>query len=317
VVRLFHFESEHPLFKTIFKILMAVFALMIVGSIAMAVTGLAALISPPETKLSKKSIMVLELSGIIMDGREFIDTLVKYRKDDNVKGILIPINSPGGVVGPSQEIYMEIRRTITEFKKPVYAYCSGLCASGAYYSAVGADKIYTTPGSIMGSIGVIMDLVNLEKLYSWAKVERYAITTGPYKDAGAEYKPLTKDQRALFQDMLNKVLGQFKKAVSEGRKMEMAKLDGFADGRVWTGEDGVANGFADAVGDFEDAKRALGEAVGLGKDPELFKPKKRKGVMAYFDDAPEGSTFKGAIEQVLHADLRGKPLFVLPGAIGL
>src|SRR5262249_45782785 len=155
-----------------------------------------------------------------------------------------------------------------------------LAASGAYYAAVGADKIFTTPGCTLGSIGVIMELVNLEKLYEWAKVQRYAITTGPYKDAGAEYKALTPDQRSLFQKLLNDVLAQFKKAVSEGRKMKMEELDKWADGRVFTGEDAVAKGFADQLGTFEDAKRALGELVGLGKEPEVFHPKKRKGLYA-------------------------------------
>ena len=157
---------------------------------------------------------------------------------------------------------------------------------GAYYAAVGADKIFTTPGCTMGSIGVIMELVNLEKLYDWAKVQRYALTTGPYKDAGAEYKPLTSDQRELFQALLMDVLSQFKKAVSEGRNMKMEELDKYADGRVFTGQDAVKKGFADQVGTFEDAKRALGELVGLGKDPEIFHPHKRKGLYAMFEDGP-------------------------------
>ncbi len=182
----------------------------------MTVGGIVSLFNPPEQHVSKNSILALDLSGIILDSRDFVETLTKYRKDDHIKGILITINSPGGVVGPSQEIFTEIRRTAKEFKKPVYAYCSALAASGAYYSAVGADKIYTTPGCTMGSIGVIMDLVNLEKLYAWAKIERYALTTGPYKDAGAEYKPLTPEQRVLFQDLLMDVLGQFEKSRFRG-----------------------------------------------------------------------------------------------------
>jgi protease IV len=201
-----------------------------------------------------------------------------------------------------------------------------LAASGAYYAAVGADKIFTTAGCTMGSIGVIMELVNLEKLYDWAKVQRYALTTGPYKDAGAEYKPLTTDQRNLFQQLLTQVLGQFKKAVSEGRKMKMEELDKYADGRVFTGEDAVAKGFADKVGDFEDVRRALGEAAGLGKDPEMFKPHKHKGIYALLDDGDTDSLFHGSInagpvnsilQQFVHPELRGEPLFILPGAVGL
>jgi protease-4 len=171
----------------------------------------------------------------------------------------------------------------------------------------------------MGSIGVIMDLVNLKKLYEWAKVERYSINTGAYKDAGAEYKPLTPEQHKYFQDLLFEVLGQFKKAVSEGRHMKMEELDKYADGRVFTGEGAVKLGFADKLGTWEDARRELGEAVGLGKDPEVFKPKKKKGIYAYLDDGSEGeseSQVGQLVKQVFHPELRSKPLFILPGAVG-
>jgi protease-4 len=312
--------------KKIFQFVMALFALAIVAVLVMAIGGVVALVAPPEQHLAKNSIVAIDLSGIIMDSHEFIETLTKYRKDDKVKGFLITINSPGGVVGPSQEMFEEIKRTSKEFKKPVYAYCSGLAASGAYYAAVGADRIFTTPGCMMGSIGVIMDLVNLSELYKWAKVQRYSINTGQYKDAGAEYKPLTPQQHELFQNLLFQVLGQFKRAVAEGRKMKMEFLDQYADGRVFTGEDAVAKGFADEIGTFEDAKRALGEKVGLGKDVEVFKAKKRKGIYAFLDDGGPDSLFDSilkrggvdaAMKQLLQPELRGQPLFILPGAAGL
>ena len=101
------------------------------------------------------------------------------------------------MVGPSQELWAELKRTREEFKKPVVAFCSAVAASGAYYAAVAADKIVTTPGCLIGSIGALMEFVNLAKLYDWAKIDRYAITTGTFKDAGAEYQPLTSEQRAL------------------------------------------------------------------------------------------------------------------------
>jgi len=303
--------------KKAFQIIVTLFGVIAIGLTVMAMLGILEIMNPPETKLSKNSIMAMDLSGIIMDSHEFIDTLSKYRKDDKVKGILITINSPGGVVGPSQEMFEEIKRTSKEFKKPVYVYCSAVAASGAYYAAVAADKIYTTPGCTMGSIGVIMDLLNLKKLYDWAKIERYSINTGQFKDAGAEYKPLTDNQRKLFQDLLFEVLGQFKRAVSEGRHMKMEELDKYADGRVFTGEGAVKLGFADKVGTWEDARQALGEAVGLGKDPEVFKPRKKKGIYAYLDDGTEDSQSQigQVVKQVLHPELRAKPLFILPGAV--
>lgn len=303
--------------KKAFQLIVTVFGVIAIGLTVMAMFGVISIMNPPEAKIAKNSILAMDLSGIIMDSHDFIETLSKYRKDDRIKGVLITVNSPGGVVGPSQEMYAEIKRTSKEFKKPVYIYCGAMAASGAYYASVAADKIFTTPGCTMGSIGVIMDLVNLKKLYDWAKIERYSINTGEYKDAGAEYKPLTGDQRKLFQDLLYEVLGQFKRAVAEGRHMKMDELDKYADGRVFTGEGAVKLGFADQVGTWEDARRALGEAVGLGKDPEVFRPRKRKGIYAYLDDGTDDSKSQigQLVKQVLHPELRAKPLFILPSAV--
>lgn len=304
--------------KKAFQIVVTVFGVIAIALTVMVMSGFLTIMYPPESKLTKNSILAMDLSGIILDSHEFIETLAKYRKDDRIKGVLITINSPGGVVGPSQEMFEEIKRTSQEFKKPVYVYCGTLAASGAYYAAVGADKIFVTPGCTMGSIGVIMDLVNLKKLYEWAHIERYSINTGAFKDAGAEYKPLTPEQHKYFQDLLFEVLGQFKKAVSEGRHMKMEELDKYADGRVFTGEGAVKLGLADKVGTWEDARRALGEAVGLGKDPEVFKPKKKKGIYAFLDDGADSeskSSVGQLVKQVLHPELRGQPLFILPGAV--
>jgi protease-4 len=252
-----------------------------------------------------------------MDGKDFLEMLRKYRKEDRIKGVLIRINSPGGVVGPSQEMFEEIKRTREEFKKPVIAFCSAVTASGAYYAAVGADKIFTTPGCMIGSIGALMEFVNLEKLYDWAKVQRYAITTGKFKDAGAEYKPLTQEQHELFHDLLMDVLSQFKGAIIEGRKMKPEFLDKYADGRVFTGRQAVKLGFADQEGTWDDARKALGELTGLGPNPEVFKAKKKRGFMEYFEDAQSESRLEKMAKSFFKAELNGQPMFVLPGAVGL
>lgn len=304
--------------KRVVQILFVTLVVLFFGSIFLGIGGLISIINPPDEKVDKPSILALDLEGVIMDGRDFLETLRKYRKDDRVKGILIRINSPGGVVGPSQEMYEEIRRTREEFKKPVIAFCGAVAASGAYYAAVGADKIYTTPGCMIGSIGALMEFVNLEKLYDWAKVQRYSITTGKYKDAGAEYKPLTADQRALFQDMLNDVLSQFKAAIIDGRKMKPEFLNQYADGRVFTGNQAVKLGFADTLGTWDDARKALGEMVGLGANPEIFKPKKRRGFMELFEDAQTSESKLNKIAQdIFKTELNARPLFILPGAVGL
>ena len=128
-----------------------------------------------------------------------------------------------------------------------------------------------------------MEFVNLAKLYDWAKIDRYAITTGEFKDAGADYQPLTSEQRALFQDLLNDVLTQFKAAIVEGRNMKPEVLDQYADGRVFTGSQAVKLGFADSVGTWDDARRTLGQMTGLGDNPEVFKVKKRNKLLEFFE----------------------------------
>jgi protease IV len=302
--------------KRVVQVLFVLILVIFVGSLLAGVGGMMALFSDEETspKVNKSSVLALDLDGVIIDGKDFLELLRKYRKDDRIKGVLIRINSPGGVVGPSQEIHDEIKRTREEFKKPVIAYCSAVAASGAYYAAVAADKIFTTPGCMMGSIGVLMEFINLEKLYDWAKIERYALTTGEYKNAGSEYKALTTSQRTLFQEMLDDVLSQFKGAIIDGRKMKPEFLDQYADGRIFTGRQGVKLGFADKIGSWDDARRELGEMTGLGKDVEIFKARKRKGFFDFLEEASSESRMAKTAEKLLHLQLNAKPLFLMPGA---
>lgn len=265
--------------------------------------------------MAPNTILRLELDGVIMDGKKFLKQLKKYREDKNVKAIVVEINSPGGVVGPSQEIYEEIKRTRTEFKKPVVAVSTGLMASGAYYSAIAADKIIVSPGVMMGSIGVIMEFINLEKLYDWAKVSRYTITTGRYKDSGAEYRAMRDDERALFQELVNDVYMQFKTAVAESRKLEMSVVDKFADGRVFTGTQGVKNGFADEVGTVDHAYDVAAELADIKKFEIFEVPKKRPSIWELLPhDEDEFAKFDHVIKGVLKTELANRPLYMLPGS---
>jgi protease-4 len=308
---------EEAAVKRVVQFLFVLILVIFVGMMATGLAGMMSMFSEDNESLAKNSILAIDLDNVIIDGKDFIELLRKYRKEDRIKGVLIRINSPGGVVGPSQEIYDEIKRTREEFKKPVFAYCSAVMASGAYYSAVAADKIFTTPGCMMGSIGVLMEFVNLSKLYDWAKIERYAIVTGKFKDAGAEYKALTPEQRALFQDMLDDVLKQFKSAVIAGRKMKPEFLDQYADGRIFTGAQAVKLGFADTVGTWEDARQALGELTGLGKNPDVFEAKKKKTFWQHLEGAASHANVTEKVsEAFLRTGLSSRPLFLMPGAVG-
>ena len=268
--------------------------------------------------MSKNSILHLKLEGVIIDGERFLKTLKKYREEKDIKAIVVEINSPGGVVGPSQEIFEELKRTRSEFHKPVVAVSQGMMASGAYYSAVAADKIIVAQGALVGSIGVLMEFANLEKLYDWAKISRYTITTGKYKDSGAEYRSMREDERQLFQDMINEVWEQFKTAVAEGRNMKKEQVEPYADGRVFTGATAVKLGLADEVGTVD---HAFDVAADLAKmdDFDIFEvPKPRPGLMDLLNGTEdEASSVTKVADQLMNkmfkAQLLNRPLFLMPG----
>lgn len=284
-----------------------------------------------ERSFSKNEILHLELHGVIMNGKKFLANLKKYKKDNSVKAIVIDINSPGGAVGPSQEIYYEILRAKKETKKPIICVSTGLIASGGYYAALACDKIVVAPGTLIGSIGVIMEFANLEKLYEWAKVSRYTITSGKYKDSGSEYRAMRDDERALFQDMINEVYAQFRDTVASERGLSKEEVTAIADGRVMTGSAAVKLKLADAEGTFEDAVRMAAQTANLGDDYRLFRPKKdRMGFLDYLDfgeqDDEELNSLdkvknlfskQAATSEVIQTILKTKylnqPLFLMPG----
>lgn len=222
--------------------------------------------------IGKNSILKLNLHGVILNGKKFLKNLKEYRDDKNVKALLIDIQSPGGAVGPSQEIFLELRRFKEKTSKPVICVATNLIASGAYYAAMACDKLVVTPGALVGSIGVIMEFANLEQLYSWAKISRYSITSGKFKDAGAEYRPMSTDERQLFQEMISEVYGQFRAAVKEGRKLDDETLTNYADGRVFTGDTAVNLKFADQLGTLEDAIELAAKSANLGTDFKVVEP---------------------------------------------
>lgn len=300
--------------------------------VVLAVIGISALIKmgveswtggSSKASLSRHSILQLDLQGVIINGKQFLENLKEYREEDRVKAILINVNSPGGAVGPSQEIYAEIKRTREEFGKPVICYTSGLMASGGYYASLGCDKIITAPGSLIGSVGVIMSFANLEKLYDWAKVTRYSITSGKFKDSGAEYRSMREDEKKLFQDMIDEVYAQFKTTVKEARpKVKPEDLDEYTDGRVFTGKKAVDLGFADEVGTYEDAVKITAEAAKLKKgNYELFEiPKKHRSIWdlgeEQSDDTINGfvrKTLESQFKKVLGVELLNRPVLLMPG----
>lgn len=273
----------------------------------------------------KAGVLRLKLDGVIIDGKRFLEPLKDLKDDETIKAIVVEINSPGGVVGPSQEIYTEILRVREELKKPVVAVSTGLMASGAFYSAVAADKIMVQPGTMVGSIGVIMEFTNLQKLYDWAKISRFSINTGKYKDSGAEYREMRDDEKEVFQKLVNDVLEQFIEAVAAGRNMKTEDVRALADGRVFTGRQAKELGLVDEIGTREDAYALAAKLAGLADGAwEVVEPAKEypgwlqallsseesEGVR--FDQGVN-SAVNATIDRLLRTELTNRPLFMMPG----
>lgn len=304
-------RQTHPIWK------LATVLVIFVGFGALLRLGVKPFEEKEKKPAPKNSILHLELEGVIMNGKKFLSNLKKYGDEENVKAVLISINSPGGAVGPSQEINAEINRLRVEKKKPVICVSSGLMASGAYYSAVACDKIIVAPGALVGSIGVIMEFANLEKLYDWARVSRYSITSGRFKDSGAEYRPMREDERALFQDMINEVYSQFKEAVMKGRpQMKEDVVTSHADGRVFNGKKAVELGFADEIGYYEDAVKVTAQAANLGDDYEIYEPpRSRRSLWDFGDDHERDpvNTLAEAAKDLMKLKMLNQPLYLMPG----
>ncbi len=268
---------------------------------------------------SKNSVLFMKLDGVIIDGKKFLKPLIKYRNHDHIKAVVVEINSPGGVVGPSQQIYSELRKVREVYKKPLIIVSNSLIASGGYYSALAGDKILVAPGTLIGSIGVIMEFINLEGVYNWAKVQRYSITTGKYKDSGAEYRSMREDEKALFQELANNVLSQFKKAVVESRNLKPESVDQIADGRVFTGEQAVKLGLADGFATVDEAITMAAVQAGLTEGKyEIFEPpKEHQGIIDRLVGSEDDDGYSSKLDKVLEAlapsKLNNQLLYLMPG----
>ncbi|MEK6704433.1 MAG: signal peptide peptidase SppA [Bdellovibrionota bacterium] len=258
----------------------------------------------------KGSVGVIEINGVIMDSKKAITQLESFEEDKDIKSIVLRINSPGGAVAPSQEIF----KAVKNYKKPVVASMASVATSGAYYVACGADRIFANPGSITGSIGVIMEFANLEKLYEWAKIRRYVIKTGKFKDTGSELREMDPEERQLLQGMVDDVLKQFKQAIADGRKLPMADITKLADGRVMSGSQAKTHKLIDELGTMDDAIQAAANMANLKGKPRVVYAKKlrRKWLEFLLDDVSnEDALWGSALDGVPGGLLQTLRQFVL------
>lgn len=251
---------------------------LVVGAIVLLAIFAAAMGSDSELSLVAEKVAVIPIEGEILEARETLDALKKYAGNPTVKAIVIRINSPGGAIAPSQEIYAAIRRTRTDSGKPIVASMDSVAASGGYYIAAACDQIVANPGSITGSIGVILQWFNTKELIQWAKLKPETITSGALKDAGSPYRELTESERQYFQSIVTQLHSQFVRDVAVGRskKMKQEEVARIADGRIFTGEQALALKLVDELGSIDDAVRTAGRLGGIKGEPARLWPKRRE-----------------------------------------
>jgi protease-4 len=219
-------------------------------------------------------VAVVEIEGLIVDAEEVLRDLKGHRESPLVRAVVVRINSPGGVVAPTQEIYQAVRR-LREAGKPVVASLGAVAASGGYYIAAAANEVYASPGTLTGSIGVIMQLPNAESLMKKIGVEWVVVKAGAFKDLGNLGRAMTAEERRVLQALLDDVHGQFIAAVADGRKLERAEVVRFADGRVFSGTQALGLKMIDKLGGLDDAVDAAARLANLPLPPRVVPPRRR------------------------------------------
>jgi len=234
-------------------------------------------------------IAVVDLNGVIFSPKQIVPQLKKFADDDSVKAIIIHVNSPGGGVAASEEIYREVKRIRDEKKKRIVASIETVGASGAYYVASATNKIYADKGSVVGSIGVIAEWVNYGELLRWAKLNAITLKAGEFKDTGSPTREMTPAEREYMQGLIDNMHTQFIQAVADGRHAKEADIRAIANGKVWTGEQANGMKLVDEIADFEGAVKDTARAVNISGEPTLVYPPKdrRSGLDLLFGDVSD------------------------------
>ncbi len=217
---------------------------------------------------------VVDLDGVILSPEPVVGELKKFNDDSSIKAIILHVNSPGGGVAASEEIYREVKRIRDEKKKRIVVSIETVGASGAYYVSSASNKIYADNGSIVGSIGVIAEWVNYGDLMKWAKLKSVVLKTGEFKDTGNPTRDLTPAEQAYMQSLIDNMFGQFIQAVADGRGMKFDDVKAIANGKVWTGKEALSMKLIDDVGDFQAVVKDTAKSVGISGEPTLVHPEK-------------------------------------------
>jgi len=220
-------------------------------------------------------VAIIRIEGVILDAQSTISELKQYSENPLVKAIVLRIDSPGGGVVPSQEIHDAVKRVKTKSNKAVIASMGTVAASGGYYIAAATDRIIANPGTLTGSIGVIMEMANFEGLMKKVGVEGVVIKSGRFKDVGSPLRKMSDEERKLLQSVMDDVHHQFIQAVADGRSLEVSEVEPLADGRIYTGRQAKEARLVDELGDLDDAIHIAADIAGMEGEPKVVEPRKR------------------------------------------
>ena len=251
--------------------------------------------------VSADKIALIKIDGLILDSQDVIDQLTKYSKNSSVKAIVLRIDSPGGAVVPSQEIYEEVKKVRAKNQKVITS-MGTVAASGGYYIASASDKIMANPGTLTGSIGVIMEFASVEQLMDKIGVKSEVIKSGARKDVGDPMRTMTADEKDYLQRVINDVHDQFVTAVAEGRHMDKAKVWSLADGGIFTGRQAKELGLVDELGDQEDAVRLAARMCNIQGEPKVITEEKKTSFLDLIRGKEDvGNLFRGMMPKNLQS----------------
>jgi len=246
-------------------------AIVIVGGALILLNALL-----PDLDLSGQDrVALIRIEGVILDAQATISELKHYSENPLVKAIVLRIDSPGGGVVPSQEIHDAVKRVKNKSNKAIIASMGTVAASGGYYIAAATDRIIANPGTLTGSIGVIMEMANFEGLLKKVGVEGVVIKSGRFKDVGSPLRKMSDEERKLLQSVMDDVHHQFIEAVADGRSLELSDVEPLADGRIYTGRQAKEARLVDELGDLDDAIHIAADIAGMEGEPKVVEPRKR------------------------------------------
>ena len=276
-------NDGYPRWKRIFWMLSVGLVLFLIGKS----------ILPEILVAGKDGVAIVRVEGPILDSSQPVSELQAFADDPQVKAIVVRIDSPGGGVAPSQEIYNAVKRVRKEQNKTVVASMGTVAASGGYYIAVGTDRILANPGTLTGSIGVIMQMANFQEVLEKIGVKNVVVKTGKFKDIGSPFRPMVEEDRQLLESVMNDTLNQFIEAIADGRSMDAAEVEQLADGRIFTGRQAKSVLLIDEIGDLHDAIKLAGELSGIEGTPRVIETTKPFSLKEFLE-----SSFLGGIRSL-------------------